>query len=325
MRKFVSKVIIMGMILGSMLLLCNGAYINTAYYKNLNYANKFKDIPDHIDVINFGASHSECAFDWSGYKEFTGVNMALGAQTLVYDEALFNYYSDHLDENSTVILEVMFKSLYEPEPDKAPYETNITRYYQILPKEYIRQWNFEDAVKHYYLPILGNKEAAFSNIYKEYIWGSVPETEANSQMLVADEPVLKLDSESDAKWLAEANEKSTRYMNLSAEQELAEQYTALINIIEKCQEKNIQVILVTAPTSTYFIEGFDKDFLNEFYNDVNEICKKYGLIYIDYTYDSRFHGDYRLYKDPNHLSVYGGKVFTKAFLEEYQNDLNFCK
>ena len=45
------------------------------------------------------------AFKWGEYTQFAGVNMALGSQTVVYDEALFSYYFERLDENSTVILD----------------------------------------------------------------------------------------------------------------------------------------------------------------------------------------------------------------------------
>lgn len=166
-KKFLVKISIAVIVFSLFVLGVNALYMHTAYYKNLNDMGKFSEVPEHIDIVNFGASHSESAFDWSSYDDFDGFNMALGAQTIVYDEALFDYYIDRLDENSTVILEVMFKSLYEEEPDEEPYGTNITRYYQILDKEHIRQWNVWDALKYQYIPVLGNRLNAISHIWTE--------------------------------------------------------------------------------------------------------------------------------------------------------------
>lgn len=319
MKKFLFKVLILGMILGSLLMCLNLAYINTAYYKNLNDMRKFSEIPQHIDVVNFGASHSACAFDWTGYTQFEGVNMALGSQTIVYDEALFDFYFDCLDENSTVILDVMFKSLYEVEQDKPPYGTNITRYYQVLDKEHIKQWNLEDALKYKYIPILGNRLNAIPHIWSEWTGSTVSNSE--EERILAGEPTRVLEGWEEEEMLATGEERARKFMIASGNQEHGEQYEALIRIIEKCQENNIQVILVTTPTLPCFYENFDEIFMDKFYKDIDDICEKYGLVYIDYTGDPRLLEDYRWYGDTDHMNIYGNKVFMNFFLEDTKDIL----
>lgn len=326
MRKFLGKVLILLMVLGILLAGANSVYVHTEYYKNLNDMRKFSDIPEHIDILNFGASHSACAFSWNEYENFEGFNMALGSQTVVYDNALFHYYFSHLDENSTVVLEVMFKSLYEEEPAQPPYGTDITRYYQILPGKYIRQWNWKDALFYQYIPILGNRRAAVSHIRKEWFGEErvVGELEQQSvQEELTGEPTQVLTGWGEEAMLAEGNRRAGVFMELSGSQEHGVQYEAFIDIIETCKENHIQVILVTAPTLPCFYNGFSGEFMERFYADMDEICEKYDLLYLDYTGDERFLVDYRWYGDTDHLNGYGSRIFTKAFLEDIQKLLPF--
>lgn len=76
------------------------------------------------------------------------------------------------------------------------------------------------------------------------------------------------------------------------------------------------MILVTAPTLPCFYESFSEDFMSKFYADMDEICEKYNLFYLDYTGDERLLVDYRWYRDTDHLNVYGADVFTQMFLQD---------
>lgn len=321
MKKFLLKVVILCAISFTLLLAVNAAYVNTEYYKNLNSMRKFSEVPEHIDVVNFGASHSACAFDWGGYEQFDGVNMALGSQTIVYDEAFFNYYFSHLDENSTVILEVMFKSLYEKELETPPYTAEITRYYQVLKKDYIRHWNFADAVKYQYFPVLGNRQNAVENIISE--WLGMYEEEPEVEMELTGEPTQVLTGWDEEAMYEEGKQRAERFMSASGSQEHGEEYEALIRMIEKCKENNIQVILVTVPTLPCFYTSFDDAFMEKFYADMEEICNKYEVLYLDYTGDERFLRDYRWYNDTDHMSLSGRRFFTQEFLKDNQNILRF--
>ena len=326
MKRFIKKVAVFGLILSVLLGSLNLAYVNTEYYKNLNDMRKYKSVPEHIDVANFGASHSACAFNWYGYTDFDGMNMALGSQTVVYDEALFDYYFDHLDENSTVILEVMFKSLYEQEPDEPPYGSSITRYYQVLSKDYIRQWRLEDALQYQYIPVLGNRQNAVRRIWDELPFNHVvQESELQTQQKTEDgltgEPTQVLTGWEEEDMIKEGNRRAGVFMELSGDQEHGEQYDAFIRIIEKCKANDIDVILVTAPTLPCFYTGFSPEFMDKFYADMKEICEKYDVMYINYTGDGRFLKDYRLYSDTDHLNGYGSRFFTEKFLEDNRDVL----
>lgn len=330
MKKFILKTGCAVLCLGLLLCLANLLYVNTEYYANLNDMNKFRHVPEHIDIVNFGASHSTLAFDWTDYEqEFAGFNMGLGSQTLCYDAALFDYYFDRLDENSTVVVDVMFKSLYETEPSAPPYDASITRYYQILPKQYIRQWNLKDALQYRIFPILGNRQNAVDNVEGELyerLAGKKEEENTRTpseQQIMQGNPTQVLDGWEEEEMLAEGKRRAQSFMEQSGAQELGVQYEALIHMIEKCKENNIQIILVTVPTLPCHYEGFTDAFMEKFYMDVQTICEKYDVLYLDYTGDERFLKDYRLYRDTDHFNEAGAKVFTEQFLEDNKDILQF--
>lgn len=326
MKKFLLKsVMAIGILIG-LLCLLNGVYTHTDYYKNLNDMGKFLDVPEHIDVANFGASHSTLAFDWSEYSEqFQGMNMGLGSQTYVYDLALFEYYADCFDETSTVIVDVMFKSLYEAEPSEKPYPPNITRYYQILPKKYIKQWNILDAMQYQYFPILGNRQNAIENIEWEMFSHKAESISASDNSSVGSalegEPTQVLDGWEKEDMLAEGKRRAESFMNQSGEQVLGEQYEALIQMIELCKEKGIQIVLVTVPTLPCHYESFTDEFMEKFYQDLKNICETYDVQYFDYTGDERFLTDYRWFRDTDHFNEIGAKVFTRQFLQDNKDIL----
>lgn len=241
--------------------------------------------------------------------------MALGSQTIVYDEAIFNQYFAGLREKSTVVLEISFRSLYEKEIEEFPYSSRITRYYRVLNKKYFRLWNFADALKYRWIPVLGDRTEAVRIIAEEWFGKEKPEMAETEEVLWVDVNAPDM--------IELGVQRAELFMAMSGNQERGEQYEALVRIIEKCRENNIQVILVTAPTLSCFYEAFTEEFMDKFYDDVQEICNKYGIKYIDYTGDSRFPDDGYLFMDPDHMSVYGSKIFTEEFLKDNADILWF--
>ena len=308
MRKFLKKISFLASILSIMLIGINYMYINTEYFKNLNDVSKFSKIPQYIDIINLGSSHSQMAFDWSDYPEVNGVNAALPSQTLCYDESIFNQYFDRLSEKSVVIIGITYRSLYENQDDVIEGQ-KIARYYQILEKRYFPNWNLYDAIKNKYIPILGNKDNAIKAIIDEMF--NKKDGSLNEQ-----ENIWRgYDYSQIESW---GIENAHTFMKLSQGQELEEQYEGLIHIIEKCKNQDIQVILITLPTLPCFYETFSTEFKDKFYNDINTISETYNVPYSDYTGDKRIPVDGRIFYDADHLSEYGAKLFTEIFLEDHK-------
>ena len=321
MIKFIKKISIGFFIVAALFFTAEWLYLHTDYYKNLNDMGKFDQIPKHIDIANFGASHSATAFDWSGYAdEFDGFNMALGAQTLEYDEALFNTYYERFDQNSTIVFEIMYKSLYEYEPLTPPYSSNQTRYYRVLSKENFPLWRFEDAIAYKYLPIVGNRHSALQNIMKEYLLELPTSRQVtlnhDNEEVLNESPTQVLEGFTKESMDAEGDRRAKSFIALCGNQERNQQYDALIRMIEKCQDMGVKVILVTAPTLPCFYEGYPKEFTERFYTDIKAICDTYSLPYLDYTGDERLLRDYRWYSDTDHLNAKGSEVFMEIFMQD---------
>lgn len=312
MGKFLGKVLILLILLGILLAGANFAYVHTEYYKNLNNLDNFAQIPEHIDIVNLGNSHSYYGFVWTG-NSFTGFNMALPSQTIVYDEMLLNEYFDRLNEDSTVVLAISFRSLYEE--NSSMITSQVTRYYRVLSKRTFTLWDWKDAIIYKYIPVLGNRATAMKMVISEWFNENQPETTErlpwNGWEFEAIEALGKVRAE--------------EFMEKSGTQELGDQYQALIRILEKCKEADVQVILVTMPTLSCFYNSFTEDFKLKFYADMEDIFNQYGVRYLDYTGDPRFEEDWKIFNDTDHLTEEGAKLFTNVFLTDNADILWFVK
>lgn len=325
MRRFITRVIICAIILFIPLAGLNAAYIRTDYYKNLNLVAKYESVPKHIDVVNFGASHSGAAYIWNEYSgEFVGFSMASGGQQMVYNEGFLKTYLDSIDENSTVIIDLMFNSLYQiPDSD--------AKYYEVIPRKNLYDWQLIDAIQFAWFPILGNRQNAIDALEwsvigvekkgEESALEDIVVENANAIDMQTKEPTQVLEGWEYDDMIVEGYRRARSHQTDT--QEHGDNYYALINMIEICQERDIQVVLTTVPTLPCYYEGFDSEYLEKFYEDVNSISDIYDVPYWDYTGDERFLSDYREYLDTDHMNSLGATHFLKVFMEEHGKDLAF--
>ncbi len=318
MKKFLLRVGVTSAVLAALLFIVNIIYIDTDYYKSLNGMNKYHNVPEHLDIVSFGASHSQASYLWGVLPE--GINafgMALGGQSLEQDAAWLDYYSDRIDEDTVVIIDVMFNSLYGGESVDDP------KYYQILPAEYICGWNIEDAVRYAYVPILGNRQDGIEAIEmslfgrKEKEGNHFDETvKEATERVTSEEPTDVIEGWTLDEMITEGKRRASVKMEEGPCDQLGPQYEALEHMLEVCADKKCRVIVTTTPTTPYFYNGFDKEYLERFYTDLKGLCDKYNVEYVDYTGDERFISDYRMWLDTDHLNGIGGEYYTKIFIEE---------
>ena len=318
MNKFLLRAGITAAVLTALLFLVNLIYVNTDYYRNLNGMDKYSNVPEHLDIVSFGASHSQASYLWGILPE--GINafsMALGGQSLMQDAAWLDYYSDRIDEDTIVIIDVMFNSLYGGE------SVDDSKYYQILPAKYICGWNIEDAIRYAYVPILGNRQDGIEAIEmslfgrKEKEGDHFGETVKKATESVKSEvPTDVIEGWTLDEMLTEGKRRASVKMEESPYVQSGPQYEALEHMLEVCTDKKCRVIVTTTPTTPYFYDGFDKEYLERFYTDLTGLCDKYNVEYVDYTGDERFISDYRMWLDTDHLNGIGGEYFTKIFIEE---------
>ena len=278
--------------------------------RDINDTYKFHNIPDGIEICNFGSSHGLWAFDYE-VTELKGFNFALQAQTLEYDDRLLINYKDHLAEGAVVFIPVSYHSLYGPVECNIPYtDEKNARYYTILPRELIKDYDFRtDIFMHYFSSLTAGPDLirtlggrSHSNHDADWSTAITPEEAQDTAELVANSHILneKLDNN------------GQRIINEEA-------IYSVKDMIKTCQELNCRPILITLPFLRNYndaVENLDPNFYDNFYYLINEITEETDTEYYDYSKDERFCDSYDLFKDSNHLNRKGACLFTDILMKE---------
>ena len=93
----------------------------------------------------------------------------------------------------------------------------------------------------------------------------------------------------------------------------------LEEIIKKCQDNSIKVVLLTTPFQKEYNNYFSEELLEKnFYNVIESITRKYKIKYLDYSHDYiNFNKkEYFQKNDYDHLSLDGAKVLMRLLEKE---------
>lgn len=89
---------------------------------------------------------------------------------------------------------------------------------------------------------------------------------------------------------------------------------ALINIIKICNDKNINLLIVSSPI--FHTRNEHQDHPSKASELSLEILKRYKVTFFDFSYDSNFMGKHQLFKDEAHLNTNGAKFFTTLLINK---------
>ena len=85
--------------------------------------------------------------------------------------------------------------------------------------------------------------------------------------------------------------------------------------IEKAQEKGVPVLFSASPRFGTLVSNH--------YNDpIKEICRKYGVPFMDYYADDRIVNNSEYFHDANHLNKVGADYFSKIFVTDLKTYIN---
>ena len=145
MKSFVIKGTIFAVIVAVVTQIFNYGYLRT----NPDFVNKFRNVPDNIEVCNVGASFGDNSFN---YEDFNGrvatFNFANSDQSYYYDYQILDNYKNNLSEGCVVFIVLsypMFIGKCEVEYDN--FEQKNLRYYYFLPPDKIRNYSLKTDVK----------------------------------------------------------------------------------------------------------------------------------------------------------------------------------
>lgn len=303
MKKFIIKNILFACIIVTIIEICNWGYMRQDPYGTKQY----KNMPDKIDVCNFGSSHSRCAFNYEDVENDIGcVNFGNTSQSHIYDYLILQAYQDQLADGGLAFITVSYHDfLGYDEIDDANFKSKNLRYYTFLPKEYIREYDSKTALGMKFTPCL------FSDSLKHIIIGllnyhpiitweiqTTKEEVSEKAQLVAQSHIVKFD------------ENGNRVYN---QQEI----DSLYKIIELCKSKNVTPVLITTPLTKEYtdaIKSLDLDYYNEFHEIIEKIQADTQVEYLDFSEDKRFCEKYEWFIDCHHLNKFGAREFTNILL-----------
>lgn len=276
------------------------------------WTDKFKEVPEQIQVCNFGSSHGLYSFNYEDIEdELTCFNFALASQSLSYDLRIFEQYQDHLAEDCLVFIPVSYFSFFGiDETLEAEFPSKNKQYYDFLPPDKIKNYDLSTHIFERYLPSLD----AYEKLPVVLFLGS-----SSSNEELWSKSALDIDIAADA---AQAYERHLVQEKLDPSGKRIvneEEVSALRQMIALCRKKKAVPILVTTPYLREYLEEIDKnapDFYRDFHALLAPILEESGVAYIDFASDPQFANRKDLFMNADHLNKEGARQFTRQLIKQ---------
>ena len=266
-----------------------------------------KEIPDNIQICNFGNSHSYFGFNYEdAAKQYTCFKFALESQSLRYDCKILEYYKNKIQNGAVVFISLSYTSFFgKPEVKNADFESQNIRYYNILPKELIDQYNSRTAFYVKYYPI---------------IYYSNPISLLKTLLLINRDSWDRETSPEKSDGLSRCEYHVTRLCDENGKRIYNQQsLEALYRMIDICREIGAKPVLITMPYLHEYTDAVyenDPQFFIDFHTIIDEVSNNTGIEYYDYSEDARFSHEYSLFFNSDHMNRQGARKFTNTLLHE---------
>lgn len=316
MKKFLIRIAAYVSIIAAIIIALNVCYLCVVpEYSTMN-------VPENIQICNFGSSHGQRAFNYEDFKgKYVCSNFGLTSQSLLYDYRILQHYKDKLQPGAKVFIVISYFSFFgipEAEGNDLAYKNG--RYYKFLPREEILQYDWKTDIYINYLPCLStNRLLDLVN----HIFG----VNIDTNMIIEDFNLYdqNWNRVTDARGVAIDAPKAygrhieRRFDDKGRRLRRQESFDAIYGMIALCRQLGAVPVLVTVPyirEYTDIIRKKDPQFFPDFYAVIEEIRQNTGIEYYDYARDERFCGDYSLFLNSDHMNREGARRFTNALLHE---------
>ena len=276
-----------------------------------NDSATIKNVPDQIDICNFGNSHSFYALNYEDVQDHACFSFALPDQSLRDDLQIFKSFKDHITSGAIIFISISYTSLMGPaENDFSPM---YKRYYRFLPKENIIGYSFTTDLYTRFLPALAADDmiALFEMLFNTNnhadIWALTTNPEAASDhgyRRYLSHVAPSRDSSGNRRF--RINERGH-----------------LLEMIDLCRDIGAIPVLLTVPFLREYTDPIleeDPSFYDDFFAMMNEICEEKDVTYLDYSRDKRFSDRYDLFINTDHLNRNGAAEFTRILITEGISD-----
>lgn len=313
MKKFLKKIVCLISIVALTTIVINECYVRM-YGANPNYTDKFSEIPEQIQICNFGSSHGLFGYNWEDYEQsYNCFNFALEGQFLSYDYRIFENYKEHIQEGTVVFITISYFSLFgKSENYEHNFESKNKRYYTILPNSLIKEYDLKTDIFVRYLPALGTDT---SNLVRTLL-GKEREDKNDMEWNIT---ANGTDVAEDANRAYYRHIIRNKFDENGKRIKNTEEIEALYNLVEECKKRGAIPILITTPYTKEYTEKVASDsdnFYDDFYSLINKISEDTGVEYYDYAFDKRFSSNYSWFMDSDHLNKEGARNFVDIIMNE---------
>lgn len=272
---------------------------------DFNYKSSYLEKhADSLEILILGSSHS-LSFIRPELMHSNAFNAASLHQTLKFDRLIYEKFKGRMSKLKTVIIPISYGS----------YFTSLSHgkdKWRL--KDYKLYYDYNEVGPYYSLNVLnGSTPHQIREVftYKTKNENLITCSEKGFGLQFSRNAQANLEKTGIKVAKAHTRECSDEFIN--------ENVTALEAIIKSCSDKNINVVLYTAPAWHTYRENIDAATMQKTYDITQKLIKKYSNIkYINYFDDSRFiSSDFR---DVDHLNENGASKFTKILMSD--TDIN---
>ena len=303
MRKFIIN---SGFFLGIILIVWVGIEI---FYRTVpnNYSvkNKYiKNAYNDAEVLIMGNSHAFYGLnpDFFSIKSF---NLSNISQTVFYDKLLFDKHVDSFKKLDYLILPIEYTT-FTHRDDHADLKWR-SYFYEAqmgVDTQFISRFN----IKRYSLALVPRFRLTVNSISKYLSDGIIADCSTNGfgkyhgvneVYNSATAGIAKLKSHEDGSLNFNRNRKIVK------------------DIIQKCKEKQIKVIIINMPVTSYYADNVSTVKRKKIINECKQLCVPEKVFYLNLFQDGRFNNND--FYDVDHLNVEGAKKCSKIvsdFIDE---------
>ena len=304
--------------------------------KNDEY--KFQNVPDGIQICNFGSSHGKDDFNYTKWQdEYTTFNFALVMQTASYDYRILQQYIGKLAEGGVAFIPISYITFGWDEESKEDFRSKNERYYSFLEPQYIKDYDVvtDIGIKHF-LPLLSDPTTVIREIRNSLNKARTAErtdgAEAAEEVQEAEQAVAAGEmteegetfpdetEETEFDFQSHAEEKRILYRIVDQNGDLLvreEELNAVYGMVRLCKAHGIRPILITVPFRWEYNDQFEEAYCRQFYEVIDKICQDEAVEYYDYSHDERFTNAAEYFRNSDHLSPRGAAVFTDLVINAH--------
>lgn len=318
MKIFIKRLLIYIALMAIMVVIINNLYIsNSVNFGTMgsekNDSAYIKDVPEQIQICNFGNSHGYYGFNYDNFEdEYVCYNFSLSGQSMSYNYRILENYKDRIKPEAKIYICISYNSFFgEKEENSKGFASKNKRYYHFLEKEFIKEYDSKTDFYVNYFPALTETDMVSltkavlgvnDSLTKDFWSQKTDKKKAKEHGWPRVISVVR----------STLDQNGNRLIN-------EEEIEALYEMIEMCYEIDAIPILIVTPflhEYTFSVSENDPNIIGDYQNIIAEIQNNTGVAFYDYSEDVRFAEEYDLFINTDHMNREGAKRFTDILLED---------